>query len=144
MIYFDSSALVKKYVRETGSDTVLDLVNQTSLRATAKLAWPEILSGLRRKRRENGITEKDYQKAVDVFVADWESFLIVEFQDELLPVMRNLAEKHMLKGADLVHLASVLWLQKAAQAEMSLAASDTQLLRAAKAEGLDVINPETA
>jgi predicted nucleic acid-binding protein len=143
MIYFDSSALVKKYVHEVGSDRVRELSNQTPLLATSKLAWPEILSGLGRKRRENGLTEKDYNKAVETFAADWESFLIVEFQDELLPLMRQLAQKHALKGADLVHLSSVLWLQKAAQERMTLVASDKQLLKTAKVEKLDVLNPET-
>jgi predicted nucleic acid-binding protein len=141
MIYFDSSALVKKYVVETGTDMVLGLVSHASLRATSKLAWPEILSGLGRKRREKGITEKDYQKATETFVTDWSSFLIVEFQDELLLRIRKLAHIHALKGADLVHLASVLWLQEATSKEMTLVTSDGQLLKAAKTENLKAIDP---
>ena len=142
MIYLDSSALVKKYVFEPGSRRVLDLVSKASLRATSKLAWPEILSGLGRKRREKGITEKDYKRAAEVFVADWNSFLIVEFQDELLPLIQELSNRHALKGADLVHLASVLWLQEAAREQMILVASDAKLLKAAKDEELEVIDPE--
>ncbi|MFH1146524.1 MAG: hypothetical protein V1736_02305, partial [Pseudomonadota bacterium] len=76
------------------------------------------------------------------FEADWKSFVIVEFQDELLPVMKRLAQKHALKGADLVHLSSVLWLRKAVREKMIFVASDVQLLRAAEAEKIEVINPE--
>jgi predicted nucleic acid-binding protein len=142
MIYFDSSALVKKYVHEAGSERVFDLLKGVTMPVTSILAWPEILSGFARKRREKGISEKDYRQAMDMFEAEWESFVIVEFQDELLPVMKLLAQKHALKGADLVHLSSVLWLQKAVREKMILVASDVQLLRTAKAEKIEVINPE--
>jgi hypothetical protein len=50
--------------------------------------------------------------------------------------------KHSLKGADVVHLASALWIQKATKETVSFVASDIQLLRAAKAEKLDIVNPE--
>ena len=58
MIYFDSSALVKKYVQEAGSEKVFDLIARAGMPVTAKLAYPEILAGLGRKRREKGIGEK--------------------------------------------------------------------------------------
>ena len=134
MLYVDSSALVKKYVQEPGSDRVLKLLAQSGMTVTAKLAYPEILAGLNRKRREKGITEKDYRDALADFESDWLALLIIEFQDELLPLIKHLTAKHPLKGADSVHLASALWIQKASKEKVSFVASDIQLLRAAKAE----------
>lgn len=142
MLYVDSSALVKKYVEEPGSDRVLKLLAQSGMAVTSKLAYPELLAGLGRKRREKGITEKDYRDALVDFESDWNAFLIIEFQDELLAVIKLLTMKHALKGADLVHLASALWIQKAAKEKVDFVASDIQLLRAAKAEKLEIINPE--
>ena len=142
MLYVDSSALVKKYVEEPGSDRVLKLLAQSGMAVTSKLAYPELLAGLGRKRREKGITEKDYRDALVDFESDWNAFLIIEFQDELLAVIKLLTMKHALKGADLVHLASALWIQKAAKEKVAFVASDIQLLRAAKAEKLEIINPE--
>ena len=141
-LYVDSSALVKKYVQETGSDRVFNLLAQSGIAVTSKLAYPEILAGLNRKRREKGITEKDYREAVVDFESDWLALLIIEFQDELLPLIKQLLTKHSLKGSDTVHLASALWIQKAAKEKLSFVASDIQLLRAAKAEKLEIINPE--
>jgi len=142
MLYVDSSALVKKYVEETGSDRVLKLMARSGFVVTSKLAYPELLAGLSRKKREKGITEKDHRDALADFESDWNAFLIIEFQDELLAVIKQLTMKHALKGADLVHLASALWIQKAAKEKVTFVASDIQLLRAAKAEKLEVTNPE--
>ncbi len=142
MLYVDSSALVKKYVLEPGSDRVHKLLAQSGMAVTSKMAYPEIFAGLSRKRREKGIAEKDYRYALADFESDWLALLIIEFQDELLPVIKQLLTKHALKGADAVHLASALWIQKAAKEKVSFVASDIQLLRAAKAEKLEIINPE--
>lgn len=142
MLYVDSSALVKKYVLEAGSDRVLKLLAQSGMAVTSKLAYPEILSGLGRKQREKGITEKDYREALVDFESDWLALLVIEFQDELLPLIKQLTTKHSLKGADLVHLASALWLQKATKEKVTFVASDIQLLHAAKAEKLEIVNPE--
>lgn len=144
MLYVDSSALVKKYVREPGSDRVHKLLAQSGMTVTAKQAYPELLAGLNRKRREQGITEKAYREALADFESDWLALLIIEFQDELLPLIKQLTTKHALKGADSVHLASALWIQKATREKVSFIASDLQLLRAAKAEKLEIVNPEGA
>ncbi len=143
MLYLDSSALVKKYVQEPGSDRVHKLLAHSGMCVTSKLAYPEIMAGLNRKRREKEIADKDYREALAEFESDWLALLIVEFQDEILPFIKQLTTKHSLKGADSVHLASALWIQKAAKEKVSFVASDIQLLRAAKAEKLDVVNPET-
>ena len=142
MYYFDSSALVKKYVQESGSDAVVDLLQSAVMPVTSKLAYPEILSGLGRKKREKEIGEKEYKSALSDFESDWTAFLIIEYQDELLAIIRLLASKHQLKGADLVHLASVLWLQKSVREEVALIASDVQLLKSSRLEKVEVINPE--
>ncbi len=142
MIYFDSSALVKKYVQEAGSEEVLALAAGEELLLSSKLAYPEILSGLGRKRREQGITEKDFKTAIELFEADWAAFLVIEFQDDLLTFIKQMCLRHALKGADLVHLASAVWFRKMAREKVTFVASDAQLLRAAKAEKLEIINPE--
>jgi len=140
--YFDSSALVKKYIREAGTEKVLTALTAASLRATSKLAYPEILSCLARKRRDKELSDADHRKAVTAFEADWRTFAVLEFQDELLPLMKQLSARHPLKGADLVHFASLLWLQKATREPATLVASDMMLLRAAKAETVETFNPE--
>jgi len=142
MIYFESSALVKKYVQEAGSEEVFSRMVKSGPVVTAKLAYPEILSSLARKRREKALTEKDYHGALGDFEEDWKEFLIIEFQDELLPVMKLLSSRHPLKGADLVHLGSAIWFGKAVREKITFVASDVQLLKIARQEKMEVVNPE--
>lgn len=143
MYYFDSSALVKKYVAESGSDTVVELLESAVMPVTSKLAYPELLSGFGRKKREKEIGEKEYRRALVNFESDWAAFLIIEYQDELLAIIKLLASRHVLKGADLVHLASALWLQKAVKEKIFLVASDVRLIKASRLEKVDIINPES-
>ena len=51
MIYLDSSALVKRYVLEPGSDAMDRLLADHPYAATSRLAYPEILSALNRKQK---------------------------------------------------------------------------------------------
>jgi predicted nucleic acid-binding protein len=142
MIYFDSSALVKRYIEESGSDVVQSLLDRDASAATSKLAYPEILSALTRKQRSGELTKRSLQAAVSQFEADWAGIVVVEFHDELLPTMKSLLLKHHLRGADTVHLASALWLKRAVQSDLAFVASDLNLLKAAQAERLEVINPQ--
>ena len=142
MIYFDSSALVKRYVEEPGSDMVQSLLDRGTSIATSKLAYPEIVSALTRKQRSGELTKRFLQAVIDQFEVDWAGMVVVEFHDELLPTVKSLLMKHQLRGADTVHLSSALWLKRAVQSDLSFVASDLDLLKAARAERLDVINPQ--
>ena len=142
MIYFDSSALVKRYIEESGSDVVQSLLDRDTSAATSKLAYPEILSALTRKQRSGELTRRSLQAAVNQFEADWEGIVVVEFHDELLPTMKSLLLKHHLRGADTVHLSSALWLKRSVQSDLAFVAPDVNLLKAARAERLEVINPQ--
>ena len=79
---------------------------------------------------------------LDQFEADWKTVFVIELHDELLPTVKLLLTKYPLKGADTVHLSSALWLKWAAKADVTFVASDTNLLKAARGEGLKVINPQ--
>jgi len=141
VIYFDSSALVKRYVKEEGSETVQSLIERGGSIATSKLAYPEILSAFGRKQRTGELAAALFRKLVDQFDADWKSVFVVELHDELLPTVKLLSAKYSLKGADTVHLSSALWLKRSVQTDMIFVASDGNLLEAAKGERLKVINP---
>ena len=141
MIYLDSSALVKRYLRETGSDAVQSIVRAERTIATSKLTYPEMLSALMRKHRAGEVEQNSLRTVIDKFESDWYHFFVIEFHDELLPTVRTLLRKYPLKGTDTVHLSSALWLGRAAGENVTFVASDLNLLKAAEAENLDIINP---
>lgn len=59
--FLDTSALVKRYVLETGTDWILNLTDVSAGNniAIAQISWVEVLSALSRRRREG--TLSDYE-----------------------------------------------------------------------------------
>ncbi len=141
MIYFDSSALVKRYLREVGSESVNALLLSEETIVISRLAYPEMLSAFMRKHRGGELVRKSLRSVIDQFESDWKHFSIVEFHDELFPIIKALIEKYPLKGADAVHLSSALWLKQASREDVKFVASDLNLLKAAESENLHAINP---
>ena len=144
MIYFDTSALVKRFVNETGSHLVQSLVQGANAVATAKIAYAEIYAGLTRKLRDGNLSKPRYTVACRQFESDWGAYVRVELTDELLLMARDLIQRHPLKGFDAVHLASALQLKTALDEEIRFAAADKNLLKAAQGEELEAINVEAA
>lgn len=141
MIYFDSSALVKRYVEETGTNSVKSILSTGGEIATSKLTYPEILSALMRKVRAGEIERKKFNGIVEIFDKDWDHFLVLDFHNDLLQLVKVLIGKHPLKAADAIHLSSALWLKLSSKVDITFVASDLNLLKAAGAEKLQVMNP---
>ena len=144
MIYFDTSALIKRFVNEKGSSLIQSLVNRNRTLATATVAYAEIFAGLTRKLREGNISRPQYNLTCRQFESDWRAYLRVELQEHILLLARDLIQRHPLRGFDAVHLASAVSLRSALGEEITFAAADERLLRAAEEENLSAINVETA
>ena len=142
MIYFDSSAIVKRYMEEAGSDNVNKMVNESSIIATSKLTYPEIVSAFTRKRRAGDISKDNYVKALNEFEKEWDYFFVIQFHDEFFSTIKKLIERHSLRAADSIHLASALWLKQSVKENITFVASDVILLNAARTEKLSVANPQ--
>ena len=141
MNYLDTSAFVKRFVAEPGSDIVQRLVGTEGPVATATIAYAEVYSGLTRRRREGGLSVNGYGVACR-FEDDWKAVVRVELKDEVLALARDLIRRHPLRGFDAIHLASALRLQSDLGLALTFAAADGKLLKAAAAERLAVINVE--
>lgn len=142
MIYLDSSALVKRYIEEAGSDTVESLLANADVVVVSRLAYPETLSAITRRYRAGDISDDDFKKVKQQFKSDWQVLTIVEIRIEVLQFIDRVIEKYALRGADSIHLSSAIWLKQAIKTEVVFVASDIALLSAAKQEKLAVINPE--
>lgn len=143
MNYLDTSALIKRFVTEKGSPLVESLVSQEGFVATAKIAYTEVYAGLTRKHREGHLPGSQYALACRQFESDWQAYIRVDLQDEILVLARDLIQRHTLRGFDAIHLASALSLRAALGEEITFAAADERLLWAARAERLRPLNVET-
>lgn len=144
MIYFDTSALIKRFVSEEGSRVVRQLFSHDGPPATAKITYVEVYSGLRRKFREGHLTKRKYALASRQFEADWPAYLQVELVNDLLTLSRDLILRHPLRAFDAIHLASALNLKNLLNEAITFAAADERLLQAAAAERLQILNVELA
>jgi len=137
--YFDTSAFVKRYIQEAGSQAVRDLLKKGGQYFISKIAYAEVLMTFRRKKEEGMLSSGDFLKCIESFEKDWQAFNIIELSDEVLKTLRERVLKYHLRALDAVHLSSVLWLKKSIS--IIFACSDNTLKEKASAEGLSIWDP---
>ena len=146
--FLDTSALVKKYMTETGStwiETLTDAESDNKI-ILARVTWVETLSAFTRLHRENRIDLNVLNQTINVFKADWESqFQIVEVKKSDYEKAGELLKKHPLRAYDSIQLACALKIHSAfaqtAPQAFTFASADDRLINAAQAEGMQVENP---
>lgn len=138
IVYFDTSALVKRYVVEAGSDAVTALWNNSQPPASSWLLYAETTAAFARRRRERSAPVAEIDNAHRLFRNDWLRFHRIPIDDEVNALVDALLARHPLRGGDAVHLASALHLRELAQDDVTFACADIALNAAARAEGLAV------
>ena len=112
-VYFDASALIKRYTQESGTPVVNEVFRlaPADLRMCLSLGLLEVVSILVRKRNDGRIQEDFFRKALTAFkaeVAQDESFSKLSVDDALILDSSALIEKYGLNATDAVLLRSVL------------------------------------
>jgi predicted nucleic acid-binding protein len=145
--YFDSSALVKRYMAETGSAWVQARCNDpVRTIATVDLSRIEVAAAFAAKLRGKFITQTEYQEARTKLVADAQKrYFLIPVTTQRVDEAIELTARHKLRGYDAVHLACALYLNRALLEDdlspLTLVAADDDLLKAAQTEGLETENP---
>lgn len=142
MTYLDTSALIKGFVAEEGTPLVRSILSGSEAVATAKIAYAEVYAGLTRRQREGDLSAAEYALACHQFEAEWQGYIRLELLDDLLLVARRVIQRHPLRGFDAIHLASALTLKNGTNQDITFAAADRRLLRAAQLERLRALNVE--
>lgn len=142
MIYYlDSSALVKRYAAESGSESITALVEGDQMIAVSWLALPETLSAVARRAKGGSVSAEDLAAIRTQLNRDMQRFMIVDVSGAPVAGIEALIARHALRGADSIHLSTALWLKKASKASVVFVASDQELLVAARAERLKTLDP---
>jgi predicted nucleic acid-binding protein len=144
MNYLDSSAIIKRFTAEKGSERVQSIIEQEGPVATAKITYAEIHSGLARKKREGFLSSGQYALICRRVEVDWSAYVRMELTDEVLSLARALIQRHPLRGFDAIHLASALILKASLGEQVTFAGADERQLQAAAKEQLIALNVETA
>lgn len=108
--FLDTSALVKRYIKEEGTDDLLALWDRAEHVAVSRLAYAETVAAFRRKQREEPRNSGAIDLALSRFQREWVALVVVELSERLRSTIDRLLKAHALRGADAVHLSSALLL----------------------------------
>jgi hypothetical protein len=146
--YLDTSALIKRYVQETGTVWIQALVAPTvdPTLLTARITMVEVYSALARRRREGSVPAAACTVAAQAFAAhSITEYDFIELDLNLISLTRDLLERHPLRAYDAVQLASALIANRALRVALLpplvFLSADDSLNVVAAAEGLSVDNP---
>lgn len=137
-LYLDTSALVKLYVMERGSEDVERAVLEAQTLCTSVITLPEARSALVRRLREKALSPADHADALSQLTQDWRHIRSTIVDASLSQAAGILATSYGLRGFDAVHLASALRFRRALRLPVRIATYDGALTRAARAEGFEL------
>jgi len=140
ILYLDTSALVKLYAEEEGSDLVRQGVRASDLIATSLMAYAETRSALARKNRSREISRAIFTKCKKEFDRDWLRLHRLPVDELLVRKAGELAEQHALRALDALHLATADSLQTALRDAVIFACFDDNLNGAAEVRGFGLLS----
>lgn len=136
ILYLDTSALLKLYLQEKGTHVIKSFVQQATTVATSLVAYAERRAALARARHTGRLVGEGYRIVIEAFEREWGTYVAQDVSHPVVRLAGDLAEKHLLKGFDAIHLASALTLQQKAGESVTFSAWDDRLMAAAAVEGL--------
>jgi predicted nucleic acid-binding protein len=134
--YFDTSALVKRYVSEPGRREVLQLLRRHQL-VTSAILPVEVRSALRRRTSEGTVDATRVPEMLRRVAADRAYWTLVAVGSEVLAAAETLIAAHPLWTLDAIHVASAqLFRSRVTTPEFIFVSADERQTAAAVAVGL--------
>ena len=150
-VFFDASALAKRYAPEAGSDFINELFlhfprDQMQI---STVGISEIISVLVRKQNDGRLPAKLFHQTlleIGDEIINNEAFSFSSVDDQLIFSSQKLIVLHNINATDAIILQSCLDIRERLPHEdkLVLLSSDKRLLRAANNENLFVLDPEIA
>jgi len=146
--FLDTSAIIKRYIFESGQAWILSLGNpaQGHDLYISQAALVEVVAAICRRAREKSINIAERDRLITVFRQDsQESYNIWPVATDLYNAAGDLCRSHRLRAYDAVQLACVLALRQYTLANQApepiFVCADVGLLDIAAVEGLQGENP---
>ncbi|MEX2146907.1 MAG: type II toxin-antitoxin system VapC family toxin [Candidatus Rokuibacteriota bacterium] len=135
-LYLDTSALVKLYVDEEGSELVREGVEEARFVSTSAIAYVEARAAFARRRSERTLTRPAHRRVIDLLDADWPRYMLLDVTDAVIREAARLTDLHGLRAYDAIHLASAGAVRERFPEGVVFASWDARLDAAASREGL--------
>jgi uncharacterized protein len=149
LTFLDTSALVKRYVPEIGSDWILSITDPATDNdlAISQITWVEVHSALARRLRDRSLSAQPFDLIVQKVREDFENeYRVIDVDQTLIETATELGMQHPLRAYDSVQLASALRFQSTTllsqpETRLIFVSADNRLLDIAQSEGLAIDNP---
>ncbi len=140
--YADTSALIKRYLVEAGSEALAQQLQSVPLLMTSSLTELEIWSAFERAKRVRRIDSPTYRRLATDFSREMNTGFIA-----LVPINPSIhsnairaIRQRRLRAPDAIQLATALSFQTASSRDVTFVCADHALLVAARLEGLKCVD----
>ncbi len=137
--FFDTSALVKLYHEEAGTEELTALIERENpLIAVSDIAAVEMVSAFAKKVRTAEIDIPAFEEAVDAFQSDLSQFHVITVESTIMArasdLLKTAGLKNALKTLDSLQLASALVFSERSKLDLFIAADGVLMKNAAETE----------
>ena len=142
-LFFDTSAFVKFFHEEKGTDVVTDLIlDQNNEVWISELGRLEFVSAVFRRFRNKELDEGQLNTAINSFENQIVGFNVEPLGHAILEkaelIIKNYGRTHGIKALDALHLGAFNLISKR---DWSFVVADDNLFRVAEVMGFNAINP---
>jgi uncharacterized protein len=142
--FLEATAFAKLFVREPGTEALIQLLetvedNRKLISAASPL---EVYAAIRRRERSGNITSEAAASALESLRVESARMVQQPLNPAVLEAARQLLDRTTLRWPETLQLGSVLAARDMFPGtDITFVTAVSQLLQAAKAEGLDTIDP---
>lgn len=147
LYYLDTSALVKRYKRERGSEVVAELIGNRRLEdsfVTSALTRIEVTSTAARILRTGLMDTRSYEDYLRNFARDAREFLVLyPITENTVSLATRMSARYALRSLDAIHLGTAVITISSTRvaAPAVIVSADGRLCSAAATEGYPVLDP---
>ncbi len=140
--FFDTSALVKRYYEERGSETVDEIVESDEVRVViSSLSVIETVSAFRRKLNTGELARTDAETLISLFFDEaLDQFVIVPMEEAVLQFSFDLVLEDDLRTLDSLQLSAAMATDAEVE-DLVFVCADSELVSVAQAHDLETVNP---
>lgn len=138
-LFFDTSALIKRYIDEKESASIESLFNDVEGVYVSTITLIECISTIKRLLKERIITKGEYDIVKNEIENDFQFFYIIQLSEEVQEAAIRLIEDYQLKTLDSIQYASALVMQTEID---GIVTYDKQLIKVGVKENLKTVSPE--
>ena len=142
--FLESTAFVKLFVQEAGTDAIIRLMEATEdNRKLISAGTPlEVYAALKRRERAGGIAAEDSEAARSILRVEAARMVQQPLNPAVLEAARQLLDRHELRSSEAIQLGAAVVAREMFQGmEIIFVSADPPLLKAARLERFETLDP---